>query len=123
MVLRKAAKTAKLKLRKRQEDPWGKGVKVVKFQGFQSPEAHSDCKLTMKVEVGRLGAPAGGRRPFLTTVVAFLTVLCTQEKQLKLGLNSLGRAEDQPKLIKQESLQVRKAKNVDGLVRNSSFCS
>ena len=52
--------------------PLGKGgVKVVKFLGFQSPEGHSDCEFTVEVEVGRLGAPAGGRRPFLTTVQRF----------------------------------------------------
>ena len=75
------------------------------------------------MEVGRLGAPAGGPRPFLTTVAAFLAVLCSQGKQPKLGLNSLGRPQDQRKLIKQESLQVRKAKKCDSLERNSSFCS
>ena len=81
----------------------------MKFLGFYSPEGHPDCKFTMKVEVGCLGAPAGGPRPFLTTVAAFLTVLCSQEKRLKLGLNSLGRLQEQPKLINEESLKVRRS--------------
>ena len=33
-------------------------VKVVKFLGSWRPDGHSDCKFTMKMEVGRLGAPA-----------------------------------------------------------------
>ena len=96
---------------------------MVKFLGLQSPEGHPDSKFTMKVEVGRLGAPAGGPRPFLTTVAAFLTVLCSQEKRLKLGLNSLGRPQDQAKLINRESLKTRTAKAVDNLVQNINFCS
>ena len=36
--------------------PWV--VKVVEFLEFLTPDGHSDCKLTMKVEVGRLGGPA-----------------------------------------------------------------
>ena len=41
--------------------------------------------------------------------------LLMQEKRLKLGLNSLGRPQDQAKLTKQESLQRRRAKKCASL--------
>ena len=35
-----------------------RGVKVLEFLEFWNPDGDSDCKFTMKMEVGRLGAPA-----------------------------------------------------------------
>ena len=48
-----------------------RGVKVVEFLEFWRPDGHSDCKLAMQMEVGRLGAPATGLITLLANVTAF----------------------------------------------------
>ena len=46
------------------QDPPGAGVKVDEFIAFWSPDGHSACKFTVEMQVGRLGAPVGGPKPF-----------------------------------------------------------
>ena len=87
---------------------------MVEVLAFWSPDGHSDYKLSMKIGLGRLGAPATGPRTVLTNVTRFFAVLCWRGKQLKSGLNALGRASEAGK-------DVRYAKKVDSGVRNGRF--
>ena len=64
----------------------------MKFLGFGSPDGHFTYKFTVKMDVGRLGAPAGGPRPFLTTVAACLAAFLFGREEPKLALNGFGRA-------------------------------
>ena len=59
----KCSKQPKLKRQLRQDDPSGAGGQVVKILGFGRPDGRLSCKLMEQMQVGRLGAPAGGPRP------------------------------------------------------------
>ena len=62
------------------------------FIRFQSPEGHPDCEFTMKVEVGRLGAPAGGPRPFFDDSFYVLNRFMFAGEAAQVGSEQIGKA-------------------------------
>ena len=58
----------------------GSSVKPLKTLGFLVPDGHFSCEFTVKIDVGRLGVPAGGLRTFLSNGPS---VFCVFAKTVK----------------------------------------